>query len=86
VKGEGAKNTEAFTVGHNWMVSWETKPGEFSGNFQVFLYSAADNSIAGTVANVMGKNTDHSMEYSPGTYYLQINADQPYALSVSDYH
>lgn len=85
VQGDGEKNTDTFTVGSNWEIEWNTKPGEMEGNFQVDAKSTSGGDDL-SVANVMGTSHDHSMEYTPGTYYLSINADQPYDIVVSDYH
>jgi hypothetical protein len=86
VEGDGIKNTDTFTVGDNWEIAWDTKPGDFSGNFSVTAKPVSGDGDEQLVANVMGASQDHSMQYTAGTYYLEINADQPYEIVVSDYH
>jgi len=80
--GEAMKSTDAFTVGTPWKIWWNTEPGESGpGNFVISIYNQAGE-LVGIVANVIGQNTDESVQHKSGTYHLEIDATQRYAVSV----
>ncbi len=80
--GNGSKTTEKFTVGSEWKIVWDTKPGPYGAmNFQIYIYDDQGN-ISGVAANVIGSSSDESFQYQSGTYYLQFNTAQPYQVKV----
>lgn len=88
VTGNEMKKTQPFAVGAHWAIAWDSEPNDQgSGALCVSVYKAYDASApVDIVANVMGKSNDQSYEYTPGTYYLDIDSDEPYAITILDYH
>lgn len=79
--GSGTKNTRPFKVGRRWVVAWYT---EGAGNFAITIHKLTGETVD-MAANVVGKSEDESYQYQPGTYYLEISADQSYEVNVADY-
>lgn len=83
-QGSGTKKTPKFTVGSEWKVKWDTKPGQYGDmNFMVDIYKEGSD-MPDSVANVIGKSKDESCQYDSGTYYLDINSGQPYIVEIWD--
>ena len=78
-QGNGIKTTEKFTVGSEWAISWTTK----AGILQIYVY-ASDGELFNLAANTMIAGSDISYFHKAGTYYLEINALQPYTVQVSE--
>ena len=82
--GRGAKTTQKFAVSSNeWMVCWETEVNSQLGVgiFQVYVYSESGNFVA-LAANTMYSDCNCSAVYGSGTFYLEVNATQPWNLWV----
>ena len=80
--GSGTKKTPKFTVGDEWKLTWEAKAGQYGdGNFIVCIYEEGSE-MPDIVANVIGANKDESYQYTAGTFYLDINAGEPYAIAI----
>jgi len=81
-RGSSIKSTETFTVGPEWKIAWDTKPGQYGAmNFQIYVYDAAGG-LTGLAANIIGADHDESIQHEAGTYYLQFNSAQPYEVKV----
>ncbi len=81
-EGESTKDTETFTVpSDQFKISWDTKPGNFEGNF-IFTIKNADGSFKAAGANVIGTNSESTIVRGAGDYYLSITATQPYKITV----
>lgn len=82
-QGSSMKKTHRFTVGSEWKVIWQTKPGSMGqSNFIVSAVGEDGNEIA--IANEIGKAGEESCQYDAGTYYLDINTGQPYVIEIWD--
>jgi hypothetical protein len=81
-EGESTKDTETFHVpSDQFKISWDTKPGNFEGNF-IFTIKNADGSLKAAGANVIGTNSESTIVRGAGDYYLSITATQPYKITV----
>lgn len=81
-EGESTKDTETFHVSTDqFKISWDTKPGNFEGNF-IFTINNADGSFKAAGANVIGTNNESTIVRGAGDYYLSITATQPYKITV----
>lgn len=75
--GNGTQNTRPFSVSQGWEVQWDA-----SGDiFQLFLHTGSGD-LVDVAANQMGSGSGASYFPQPGTYYFQVNAIGPWALSV----
>jgi hypothetical protein len=85
-KGEQNKNTETFGIAaQEWRISWAADPGRGdNGNFGLMLYTEA-GSMQDSLANIIGKGSESTMERGAGQYYLTIVASEPYAIVVEEY-
>ncbi len=82
-KGKGPKTTQMFTVSAPWRIEWDTQTGiAGSGVLGVFLRDEG-GAMVSVLVNVMGADRDESIQHRPGTYYLEINAMQPYEIRIS---
>jgi len=80
--GSSTKDTETFHVpSDEWKISWDTKAGQFEGNF-IFTIQNADGSFKAAGANVIGSNSESTIVRGDGDYYLSITATQPYSITV----
>jgi hypothetical protein len=82
--GKGIKTTEIFHISsRSWRVIWVTKPTTWSGNsnFQIYVYSS-DGNLHSVAANVIGEDKNSSVIHESGKFYLTINTDQSYVISV----
>lgn len=82
--GNGIKSTPAFTVGDEWAIEWATQPGQYGDMNFAIITKGTDGSWAGLDANIIGVGNDVSYHYEAGTYYLEINSGQPWAVSIWD--
>lgn len=83
--GNGIKTTQKFTIDSDeWMLTWATTPGDFAGNFIVYVNRGNGETVS-MAANVMGKAADTSYFYAGGEYYLYIISTQPYSIIISQY-
>jgi len=81
-EGESTKDTETFHVpSDQFKISWDTKPGNFEGNF-IFTINNADGSFKAAGANVIGANNESTIVRGAGDYYLSITTTQPYKIYV----
>jgi hypothetical protein len=78
--GNGAKDTETFTVGSEWRVDW-VNSGSLLG---VTIYDAATKFPVGLAANTTAQTSDTSFQHKAGTYYLSVNAIGPWKIAVQD--
>lgn len=80
--GSSTKDTETFSVpSDQFKISWDTKAGQFEGNF-IFTIKNADGSFKAAGANVIGTNSESTVVRGAGDYYLSITATQPYTITV----
>ncbi len=83
--GSGIKTTESFTVGPEWKIVWSTQPGQYgAANFQIYVSEAGTGAPADVAANIIGAGSDESYVHHAGTYYLEMNSGQPWAVEVWD--
>ncbi|HXG68723.1 MAG TPA: zinc ribbon domain-containing protein [Blastocatellia bacterium] len=82
-KGKGIKQTESFTIpGDEWRITWSTRPGPYGAmNFQIYVYDSTGTPVD-VAANVIGGDEDSTVMRGAGTFYLKINAAQPYTVQV----
>jgi hypothetical protein len=78
--GNGAKDTETFTVGSEWRVDW-VNSGSYLG---VTIYDAATKFPVGLAANTQAQTSDTSFQHKAGTYYLSVNAIGGWKVAVQD--
>lgn len=80
-KGRGTKNTEVFQVAtRDWVIAWDSSADFFS----VTVYDA-NGEIVDVAASVEGQDQDSTvMHCGPGTFYLDIDGDGPWAVRVTD--
>ena len=86
-EGKGVKETEAFAIqGREWRISWDTGVNKTfnSGILQITAYDADSGAMKTLAANVMAPDTDSTIMRGAGSYYLSINAMQPYTITVED--
>lgn len=82
--GEGIKTTEAFTVGGEWAIEWNTRPGRYGNmNFQIYTHRA-DGALSDVDANIIGAGQDISYKHRAGSYYLMVNSGQPWTVVIWD--
>jgi len=80
--GSSIKTTETFSVGDEWMVIWDTKPGNMGdGLFAIYINDSQGNPV-GVDANVTGKGSDSRVHHGAGDFYFTINTMQPYVIRV----
>lgn len=83
-QGDSAGRSAPFTVGSTWRVQWEARPGPHgAGNFVLYVYRVGSQVPVGVIGNVIGRGHDISYQNGAGTYYLDINADEPYTIGVA---
>jgi hypothetical protein len=83
--GQGAKTAETFTIAsREWKICWATKvnPQLGIGIFQLYLYDGSGELVS-VPANVIGTDSDCSVMHQRGSFYIQVNAIQPWELSVT---
>lgn len=83
--GSSIKKTEPFTVGPRWRIKWDTKPVRRigDGSFSVSIYKIGQSAPFSLAANVTGYSEDSTEEYGAGTFYLEMNSDEKYLVTVS---
>lgn len=80
-QGEENQETGRFTIGSNWCIEYETAaPPNADGHLWIFLYN--DKEESEIAVNVAGTAKDVVYQKRPGTFYLRINATQPYIVRV----
>ena len=87
-QGNGAKETETFTVTAHWRVDWIFSPSSSAGGlFQVYVYSADGRQLVALAANSQKGGSDTSFWVGPGTYFLKVNASGgDWKVGVQDLH
>jgi len=91
-KGNGQKKTQTFTVGKQWQIQWSCTPSSFYGgqyNVIVELRTTDDGGLGNPVVNTIckaGNTSGDSQEYDAGTYYLDINSEGAWSVTIQDYH
>jgi len=82
--GSTSRTTEDFSVSSSyWKVIWSTRPGDMGAmNFAVTLHDAAGRLAPSGVANTIGAGDDSSFFRSPGRFYFDIMALQPYSIRI----
>lgn len=87
ISGTAIKKTKTFTVGDEWSIKYSFDCANFGsqGNFQVYVY-VSDGSLVDTPVNVLAtKGSDTTYEHaSPGTFYLEINSECDWQVTVTD--
>jgi len=86
VKGTNAKKTKVFQIkGSEWKISWKTEPKSAKdGEFIILLKDKRNKDDAEIVANVTGEDEDYRYMTGKGNYYLVINSNQKYEITVED--
>ena len=87
-QGNGAKETETFTVTGHWRVDWIFSPSASAGGvFQVYIYSADGRQLMNLAANTQKGGSDTTFWAGPGTYFLRINSSGgDWKVGVQDLH
>jgi hypothetical protein len=82
-QGTGPKQTETFQIpSYLWMIDWNTLPrGGSPALFSIKVYSA-DGKFIGSAAKAGGKGIDRAFMNNSGDYYLVIETNQKYSVSV----
>jgi len=84
-QGEGPKETPPFKIkGKEWKISWETRPVKENGEFIVILYDEKNPEVSEVIANTTGEGKDLVYLEGKGTYYLSINTNQSYTITVEE--
>jgi hypothetical protein len=82
-KGDATGNTQLFTVANPWRIVWTSAPGRIgSGNFAATVNRRGSILPGDLVGTVIGKGGATSYESSGGTFYLDIQSDEQYAVEV----
>jgi hypothetical protein len=83
-QGQSDKSTESFAVGQEWKIAWDTRAVRSPYTMLGIQIWRPGGGFVGAVAGNMGSEQDESVQHTPGTYYLQITASQPYTIEVWD--
>jgi hypothetical protein len=86
VSGSGTKSTQSFTAGGDWTLNYSYDCSNFDdrGNFQVYIYNS-DGSMSdeNTGVNELGAGgTDTEYYHSGGSYYLEVNSECTWKITV----
>jgi hypothetical protein len=86
LSGSGIKSSANFIVTHDqWTIGYTYNCASFgsTGNFQIYVYGS-DGSPTDVAANELGTGlTDSTTEHGTGTYYLQINSECSWQVTVT---
>jgi len=87
-QGNGAKETETFTVTGHWRVDWIFSPSSSAGGvFHVYIYSADGRQLMNLAANSQKGGSDSTFWAGPGTYFLKINSSGgDWKIGIQDLH
>lgn len=84
-RGQGPKETPSFKIkGKEWKISWRTKPVNEIGEFIVILYDEKNPEISEVIANTTGEGKDLVYLEGKGSYYLSINTNQAYTITIEE--
>jgi hypothetical protein len=82
--GNGNKNTPNFHVNADqWTISWSCQGGQYGGNLIVDVYQSDGTYVDGAV-NVIcnGAMHDTTLERGSGDFYLVVNADVSWTVTI----
>ncbi|HEU4966408.1 MAG TPA: G5 domain-containing protein [Candidatus Saccharimonadales bacterium] len=82
--GNGIQTTQKFTTTGDWTLNYtyDCSSFGFKGNFQVYIYNG-DGSIGDVAANELGMSGSNiQYEHGAGTYYLEINSECSWHVTV----
>ena len=86
-KGKKSKKTEPFKIsGREWKVSWKTKTPAHKedAEFILILKNRKNKEDSHVIANYTGSDEDFSFLEGNGEYFLQINSNQDYEITVHE--
>lgn len=81
-RGDSTGQTQPFKVTNRWRIVWRSSPGAISGNFAAQIEQPGQSLPIGLAGNVMGTGHGISNEYQAGTFYLGLQADERYVVTV----
>lgn len=86
LKGTKSKKSKVFKItGKEWKISWKTNPQKNKeGEFILLLRDKRNKSDAEIIANVTGADEDTRYLNSKGNYYLVVNTNQNYEITVEE--
>jgi hypothetical protein len=85
-KGNKAKKTEPFLIqGREFRLKWKTKSNKNDdGELIVFLHDAQNPANKEIVVNVAGDDTGEAFLEGKGSYFLKIESNQAYEITVEE--
>jgi hypothetical protein len=93
VDGDGNKQSDPFEVnsaGGYWYISYSCENMQIGdqtapGNFAVFLKKPDNDNFSSLLVNTMGEKSDTTNIFTYGTFYLDIEGDEPFSVDVYVY-
>lgn len=86
ISGNGTKQTQQFTAAGNWDLTWSYDCSSFGaqGNFIVAVFNSdgSENFDNSAVNQLGAKGSDVQHYYQGGKFYLNINSECSWHLSV----
>lgn len=87
--GNGTKRTTTFTItSDQWRMNWRCNPNsDYFGQYNVIVSvynddgSPADYAAINTICQA-GNTHDTTAEYTPGTYYLEVDSEAAWSVQV----
>jgi hypothetical protein len=92
-KGNGIQKTDTFTVNSDhWRIAWSCDPKAYGFEYNLIAdLTAPGDDFGESVVNVICKSGDPSStagetnEYSPGTYFLDVNSEGPWTFQIEEF-